>query len=440
MDDPKKNEFISSVVTNFIGGITVLRIDSDTRAIHPVYLNEGFYRMMGGSRSQTDALMQDIRLSVIPEDLPLLEQGIDDILADNGSAECEFRIVDSDGGLMWLKLVGNLYSRKGQENLVSAVLLDCTEQKTIEEELKRQSDYMHLLMDTDITFDFNCRTDVCIYRFSEVESLSHDSVVKGYLEQIPSSGIHPDDIEHYSGMLENAMRHARRDSMEFRSKGIINPGEDFRWYKVNIVSILGHEGYVSHIIGHIVDIHEQKLKEIELRLRADQDALTGLLNKEATRSLIYKTLETYTNSDRTGALLMIDSDNFKNINDSYGHMAGDRVLSTIGEILTNNFKGMDITGRIGGDEFMVFMNNIRSQEDSVAIAKKLQRMLAEAFSDEEIGKDVSVSIGIAVCPRDGLVFEELYQKADKALYYVKKNGKSGCRVYDEALAGLDDPK
>ena len=228
--------------------------------------------------------------------------------------------------------------------------------------------------------------------------------------------------------------------MEFRSKGIINPGEDFRWYKVNIVSILGHEGYVSHIIGHIVDIHEQKLKEIELRLRADQDALTGLLNKEATRSLIYKTLETYKNSDRTGALLMIDSDNFKNINDSYGHMAGDRVLSTIGEILTNNFKGMDITGRIGGDEFMVFMNNIRSQEDSVAIAKKLQRMLAEAFSDEEIGKDVSVSIGIAVCPRDGLVFEELYQKADKALYYVKKNGKSGCRVYDEALAGLDDPK
>ncbi|MBQ7563322.1 MAG: diguanylate cyclase [Lachnospiraceae bacterium] len=431
MEELRDKDLINSIVTNFIGGITVLEIDSVTRSIRPVYLNEGFYRMMGGSHAQTDALMHDIRLSVIPEDLPLLEQGIDDILDDNGSAECEFRIVDQDGGLMWLKLRGNLYTRTGSKNLVSAVILDCTEQKTIEEELKRQSDYMHLLMDTDITFDFNCRTDVCIYRFSEVDSLSHDSVVKGYLEQIPSSGIHKDDLEQYMNMLENAMHHARRDSMEFRSLGIIDAGDDYRWYKVDIVSILGHEGYVSHIIGHIMDIHEQKLKELELRLRADRDSLTGLMNKEATRSLIEKALEQYKGGSLTGALFMIDTDNFKNINDSYGHMAGDRVLATIGEILTNNFKGMDITGRIGGDEFMVFMNNIRSEEDAAALAKKLQRMLAEAFSGEAIGKDVSISIGIAVCPKHGLSFEELYQKADKALYFIKNNGKSGVKIYDE---------
>ncbi len=428
-------ELISSAVENFIGGICILDIDSDTKAITPVYLNDGYYRMMGGSRGQTDAIMTHLRMSVIPEDIPVLDQGIEDIISDNGSAECEYRIVDHEGNLMWQKLRGNLYSREGKRNRIIAVILDCTEQKTIEEELKRQSDYMHLLMDTDITFDFNCRTDVCIYRIAEAESLTHDAVVKGYLEQIPSSGIHNDDIKNYVEMIESAMQHPRRDALEFRSKGLLNHNSDeYRWFKVNIVSILGHEGYVSHVIGHITDIHEEKLKEAELKLRADRDSLTGLLNKEATKTLINSILEKYTaDGDITGALFMVDSDNFKHINDAYGHMVGDKVLAKIGEILRDNFKGMDVTGRVGGDEFMVFLNNIRTEKDSEFIAQKVGYLIGHAFDGEPFGSDVSVSIGIAICPKHGLTYEELYAKADKALYHMKKHGKSGCVLFDDEL-------
>ena len=433
MQKDMEKSFLNSVIDNFIGGICVLEIDSKKRTIKPVFLNDGFYRMMGGPREQTDNIMRDLRASVIPSDLPHLEQGIDDILADDGSAECEYRIVNYDGSLMWHKLRGNLYGRIGSRNTICAVILDCTEQKTIEEELKRQSDYMHLLMDTDITFDFNCRTDVCIYRVSRADSLTHDSVVKGYLEQIPSSGIHKEDMARYTEMFENAMHHARRDACEFRSKDIIEHTGEYRWYKVNIVSILGQEGYVSHIIGHIVDIHEEKLKEFELRLRADKDPLTGLLNKEATRKLIEKALENYGGPDRIGALLMIDSDDFKHINDTYGHIVGDKVLAKIGEILSGNFKGMDVTGRVGGDEFMVFINNIRTAQDAVFLSEKINRLVRNAFLDEEFGKDVSVSIGIVVCPEYGTDYEELYSKADKALYYMKKHGKSGCMLYDASL-------
>ena len=423
-------EFINSIVNYFIGGICVFEVDSRTRRFTPLYMNEGMYRMFNGDREEIKKLFNNIRLSIIPEDIPVFEQGISDILADDGAAEFEFRIVSPDGSLMWLRFHGNLHSREGSSNVISVVILDCTEQKTIEEELKRQSDYMHLLMDTDITFDFNCRTDVCIYRFTETDSLTHDSVIKGYHDKIPTLGIHKDDIEAYEQIMDSAMVHPHRDKLEFRSIGLINPTDEYRWYRADIVSILGKEGYVSHVIGHIVDIHESKLKEIELKLRADHDGLTGLMNKLATETLIHSILQQYkTNEALMGALMILDVDLFKHINDTYGHSTGDRVLAKIGDIIRNNFKGMDVTGRIGGDEFLVFMHNIRGPEDAGSLASKVQELVMHAFDEEEFGKEVSMSIGIAIVPGDGTDYQTLFDRADKALYFVKTHGKAGYHIY-----------
>jgi len=216
-------DFITSVVNSFIGGICVLEVDSASREIRPVFLNEGLYRMMGGKRDIVDRMFKDIRRSIIPDDMPIFEQGISDILADDGAADAEFRIVGADGGLVWLRLQGNLYSREGNKNTIAAVILDCTEQKLIEEELKRQSDYMHMLMGTDITFDFNCRTDVCVYRIAQADELEHDSVINDYLQNIPSIGIHEDHVKMYEEMIKSAMSGAHRDTMEYLSRGFINP-------------------------------------------------------------------------------------------------------------------------------------------------------------------------------------------------------------------------
>ena len=252
------------------------------------------------------------------------------------------------------------------------------------------------------------------------------------MEQIPRMGIHEEDIREYEEIIRSAMLHPHRDSVEFRSKGIINPTDEYRWYRADIVSILGKEGYVSHVIGHIVDINESKLKEIELTLRADYDGLTGLMNKLATEELINTTLQQYKAGGHIqGALMILDTDDFKHINDTYGHMTGDRVLSKIGDVIRSNFKGMDVTGRIGGDEFMVFMHNIHQAEDASVLANKVQRLVMQAFDGEDVGKDVSMSIGIAIAPVHGTEFTELYEKADKALYFVKTHGKAGHRIYSD---------
>ena len=423
-------DFITSVVNNFIGGICVFKIDSSNRSIEPIYLNDGLYRMLGGGRTAVDMIFKDIRLSIIPDDMPVFEQGITDILADDGAAEMEFRIVNHDGGLVWLRLHGNLYSREANENIIAAVILDCTEQKLIEEELKRQSDYMHLLMDTDITFDFNCRTDVCVYRIAQTDALHHDAVINGYLEHILSTGIHKDDEQAFEEMLKSAMAHAHRDSMEFRSFGFFDRAADYRWYRANIVSIIGKEGYVAHVIGHIVDIHDEKMKELELKLRADHDGLTGLLNKKATEELIRRILEEENADEEGGALIILDTDDFKSVNDNYGHSEGDKVLATIGGIISSNFKGMDVTGRIGGDEFMVYINSITAA-DACKLAGKLELTIKAAFPDEEYAGKITMSIGISVFPEHGRDFETLYEKADKALYEAKHAGKACYRLYKD---------
>lgn len=426
------NEYIDSIVENFIGGICTFEVDSKTLNIKPVYLNGGLYRMMGGNKIVVDRLFSNMRISIIPDDIDVFDQGLNDILADNGSITFEFRIVNTDGSLMWLRIIGNLYSREGDKNIISTVITDCTEQKTIEEELKRQSDYMNMLMDTELTFDFNCRTDVCIFRFGDPERGRRDQVIQGFLERIPTCGIHEDDVKAYGKMFTTAMYHAHRDSIEYRAKALDDPDdENYRWYRTNVVSIMGKEGYVSHVIGHIIDIHEEKTKEIELRLRADHDGLTGLMNKKATEELIESILPQYDDESQKGALMIFDTDNFKSVNDTYGHSMGDHVLATIGEIIRKNFKGMDVTGRIGGDEFMVFADNIGNENNASLLAERIETQVMHAFDGEDVEGKISMSIGIAMFPAAGRDFTTLYKHADEALYHVKENGKANWHLYHE---------
>jgi len=185
---------------------------------------------------------------------------------------------------------------------------------------------------------------------------------------------------------------------------------------------------VAHVIGHITDIHDEKMKKIELELRADHDGLTGLLNKKATEKLIMNRLERNNVNGDKGALMIIDTDDFKKVNDNYGHMAGDNVLSAIGSIINDNFKGMDVAGRIGGDEFMVFLNSI-SSDDACYLADKIEKLVQGAFNNEAYAGTISLSIGIATSPDQGSDFETLYSNADKALYEAKTSGKACWKLF-----------
>ncbi len=177
-------------------------------------------------------------------------------------------------------------------------------------------------------------------------------------------------------------------------------------------------------------IYEIKAKnEKELLFDAEYDALTGILNRRAYSQICKKCAE---EKDRI-ALILIDMDNFKNINDTYGHTGGDLALKELAKILKSTFRRSDYVCRIGGDEFVAVLRGVREKPDE-AIIKKI-RYVNESISkiSGEI-RHVSISAGAAVS--DEGYTPELYKKADQALYYVKQHGRGGCKIYDETCPQL----
>lgn len=175
------------------------------------------------------------------------------------------------------------------------------------------------------------------------------------------------------------------------------------------------------------------LRQIQgLKVVAETDPMTGLLNKIFAQKTLAELC-----THASGVLIMIDLDNFKLVNDLYGHGMGDRVLVRFAEILRSLVRASDVVGRIGGDEFIVFCRDIRSEH---LVAEKAEAINAEllASAKEFMGEDMNIPLGASVgavfVPDEGTDFAELYKKADKALYSVKRNGKHGCEVFREHSA------
>ncbi|MCR5330815.1 MAG: diguanylate cyclase, partial [Lachnospiraceae bacterium] len=168
----------------------------------------------------------------------------------------------------------------------------------------------------------------------------------------------------------------------------------------------------------------------EVRTEAAKDPLTGLWNRSYAVDYIN---EYFKDKRHAGCLFMIDMDNFKRINDTYGHIVGDSVIIKLGDVLRTVIREDDIICRIGGDEFVLFFKGNSGRAFASAKAEEIILNLDKNFSVEgdDSSGHISISIGIALSPVDGSDFNTLYNRADKALYYVKKNGKHNYHFYSD---------
>jgi len=213
----------------------------------------------------------------------------------------------------------------------------------------------------------------------------------------------------------------REDSREFR----VRVDEQVRWYAVS-VSMIKYP-YTENIKAFIVctDIDESHRERERLERLAQRDSMTQLLNHSTTEHQIRRTLEA-ARPDESSALFMIDIDNFKSVNDTMGHQAGDAALRRIAEVLAASFRSEDILGRFGGDEFLCFLPGITA-EKAAEKAAGLTGALRLSFGSVR----VSASVGIAMCMGGEKSFEQLYGEADDAMYRVKTAGKGHFSLYDE---------
>ncbi len=271
-----------------------------------------------------------------------------------------------------------------------------------------------------LIFEYDCRTDSMEFTSNALETLD----LKGTrLERVTDGSgcfpvFHPDDI----GNVRRALRGTVNmipDQIEHDRIRMKKRDGEYSWYRGQYKAVFSPEGKAIRLIGTLTDISAQIDREQELRHQAQQDPLTDVYNRAGVK-LINARLEQISR----GILFMLDLDDFKFINDTYGHAAGDKVLVAMGQILKDIFRTDDIVARVGGDEFVAFL----SGSDNASMAQEKAQELLDRVRElklEGIDTQISVSIGIASAPTYGRTFESLSASADEAMYEIKNGGKGG---------------
>lgn len=202
---------------------------------------------------------------------------------------------------------------------------------------------------------------------------------------------------------------------------------------LTILAVSDDDGQIEQYIGVFTDISDQKTAEEELKKLAHHDSLTGVANRYAYHNRLASIIETSTRFDQKLAVFFLDLDRFKQVNDTFGHSAGDQLLVELSTRLKRLLGNKDFIARLGGDEFSIALTNIRHAREAFGLAEAIIHSFSVPFQLE--GQDIymSTSIGISFFPEDGLDVDTLINKADKAMYYSKEKSRNRFSVYHEDM-------
>ena len=203
-----------------------------------------------------------------------------------------------------------------------------------------------------------------------------------------------------------------------------------RWKRWEFASVYDQKGQPRRAVIFVEDVTEQ----LAIQKRAEQDGMTGLLNRATTQERICRLMT----EKAPGILIHIDLDDLKTINDTFGHGEGDKALRGIAQTLRQHFRDSDVVGRIGGDEFLVFLPGAAENQNTIAasVAALLRKLTVISVGAQEERK-VHCSIGCAVQTGKEQSFDELYKQADMALYHVKRSGKNNFAFYSPEMEQAD---
>jgi diguanylate cyclase (GGDEF)-like protein/PAS domain S-box-containing protein len=190
---------------------------------------------------------------------------------------------------------------------------------------------------------------------------------------------------------------------------------------------------VTHRMTVIRDISDRKRAEAHIQFLAHHDTLTKLPNRTLLLDRIQVILATARRNQTEVGIMFVDLDNFKTINDSLGHYAGDELLKRVAARVQSCLRGVDLVGRLGGDEFLVVLADLTDAEDIAPVAEKIASAISEPFSLEDQVLSVSASIGVSVYPRDGETPDSLIRNADAAMYLAKEQGRNNWQFFQPSL-------
>lgn len=307
--------------------------------------------------------------------------------------------------------------------------MKCKEMERLQMELlqERERYSMLLSMNTSCFFEYDMERDSIVFTKNNIISQWSGKVIANYSKQLSKEVfIHKDD----KNKILAFFRLCVDGKLEFR---ILDEDGEIHWRFITGARIGDIQTGLQTFNGCITDIDMVKKEEERKERIEKQDTLTGLYNQKSTKEQIKNYLEAE-GEQGCHAFMIIDIDNFEKVNRKLGRVFGDAVLKNIADNLKKIFYTSDILGRIGGDEFLVFLKNT----NNINMLREKAEWIAKVFADTYTGEDkelkITCSIGITRYPQDGHTYEELFKKTDIALYQAKEQGVGTILLYEDGIS------
>jgi diguanylate cyclase (GGDEF)-like protein/PAS domain S-box-containing protein len=392
-------------------------------------LNRAGERITGYSREE--AMMMNIVQVVAPETLDIAKEMTARKLRDDRPTTYEIDIISKDGRRVSLELSTRLILHQGRPVGVQGLGRDITERKRADAALKESEQRYRQLGEGIYHQVWTAEPDG---RLDYVNARTLEYFDKT-LEQMTGEGwqsvVHPDDLGESIRRWQHSTKTGEFFETEFRLRR--SDGE-YRWHTARANAGRDSEGRIVKWFGTNTDINDQKVSEAKLNYHARHDSLTDLPNRVEFMNQLKAAIDRAADNEFCRfAVLFLDLDRFKVINDSLGHLVGDKLLKAIADRLKTVVRPGDIVARLGGDEFTILLNRTGVTDDVKLIAERVQRDLTKPFLIDSYEVFTSASIGIIVSDEIMRQPEDFLRDADSAMYRAKEAGKARYEIFDREM-------
>ncbi|MEG2482532.1 MAG: diguanylate cyclase [Lachnospiraceae bacterium] len=427
------HEEILTIFNNIPGGIFKCLVDDGFTVIGA---NDGFYKILGLTKEEfQEHYSNQIANIIYACDFDGLKRSIVTQSKKNKFVTNEVQLFPVNEEKRWFLMNGAFVRLPSGEDVIYGSFTDISELKDTQNQLQEEKQRYDIIVTQtrDIIFEWNPVDKMISHSKNFQKTFGYQLISDDFPQRfLHEHLIHQDDESIFLDLYHKMQSGDISSTAEFRIK---KSDGSFLWCRVSSTAVHDKDGRISRVVGVIEDIDAAKKELSKVIEIAQHDPLTGLYNKGTTEYLMKQYIST---SREPAVLLMIDIDNFKQVNDSLGHKSGDVVLIGIANKLKELFQETDIVGRIGGDEFVALLNGWKLGYELEHKLAEIAAVFRVSFEQIDVKCDITCSIGVALFPKDGTTFSELFHKADMALYYVKQNGKDSYLIYNEEIIVKND--
>lgn len=404
-------------------GVAVVTFEDGVLAF--IYSNERFFTQLGYTREECRPMsLKEFAEKIFGSELDKVKRSFVNWVYSASTGDIELRAIHKDGTFRWFVLKLERMADDEHEYHYIISFKNITSLKITQLELQKEKERQQVLeeISDEIFIDYDVVNDVLTMskRFSEI--FGRECVFENAMEALTYDNIVDSrDIPVLLENINNAFSGQRTNIYDLR----LNALESKMWFRTVFTAIYDKNADTKRFIGKMYNVDKEKTEHSRLVLQEQTDALTGFYNKAAAGVRVDEYIKAVKPGIRC-ALMVLDIDNFRKINDTFGRAQGDRTLVTVSQQLQVLFRNSDILGRTGGDEFIMLIRDI--DNESTMIAEEKARDICEVFRNLSISSNnnipLSCSMGIAVYPEDGRNYAELFTSADSAMYEAKARGKN----------------